>query len=145
MAHRRHGHDTIRSILQGFILFPRRAMAIIKLAVILVSPSFYDLWNICRQMAICLPETATGIGAPLLADIVSSNSTASEMIKTAGMQRVPDGETNASQPGEALQGEKKDDGPVQRRWQLGRMGRLFDIPAERSMADTLYVRLCGIP
>jgi hypothetical protein len=109
------------------------AIAMILLAAILVVPLFHGFWRLGRQTSMGPFETATAMGAPLLADIVSSNSTASEIMKFAGMQRVRYGELNASQSNDALQGEEKECDVAHRRLQLGRVAQI-----EKPMRGMIY-------
>jgi hypothetical protein len=64
------------------------AIAVVLLAVILVVPLFYGFWILGRPTTLSPLETATAMGAPLLVSIASSNSTAREIIRMAGKQRV---------------------------------------------------------
>jgi len=83
------------------------AIAVILLAVFLVVPLFYGFWRLGRRTGLSPLETATALGAPLLATVVSSsNGTASEIMRTAGMQRVRYGECYTSEPNTSLVDDK---------------------------------------
>jgi hypothetical protein len=96
------------------------AIAAILLAVVLVIPLFHGFWRLGRQTSIGPLETATALGAPLLANVSSSNATAREIMKTAGMQRIRYGEMKASRLCDTLEGEVKARS-LQRRLQFGRV------------------------
>ena len=110
------------------------AIAIIFLAVTLVIPLFHGFWHLGRRTSLSPLETATALGAPLLATTVSSsNGTASEIMKTAGKQRVQYGELDASPLSDTLQGAEDDSAIVQRRLQIGRVEEV-----EKPVSGSIY-------
>jgi hypothetical protein len=107
------------------------AISAVLLAIILVIPLFHGFWRLGRQTSIGPLETAAALGAPLLANVPSSNDTAREIMKTAGMQRVRYGEMNASRLCDTLEGEVEA-GSRQRRLQFGRVEQV-DRPTSGSI------------
>ncbi|KAF1962682.1 hypothetical protein CC80DRAFT_588213 [Byssothecium circinans] len=123
--------DVVQSVQVYKVSYPflGGAIAVIFLAVVLVVPLFHGFWRLGRQTSIGPLEMATALGAPLLTTTVSStNGTASEIMKSAGTQRVRYGECNT----DTLPGE--DDGEIgQRRLQFGRADQV-----DRPTSGVLY-------